>query len=58
MPRWLFFGAGTGTNTALSTMNFAYHALPFVYVPAKTSINLSTMDFAYLGLPFVPYARG
>ena len=40
-------------KTNLETMDYSYSGLPFVDVPAKSTIDTSTMDYSYGGLPFV-----
>ena len=58
MPVWFFYGAPAGTNKVLSGLSFVLDAQPFVYVPAKKSIDLMTMDYSSTGGAFVSYARG
>ena len=41
------------TKAELQTMDYAFKGQPFVYVPAKDSIDLLTMDYAFQGQPFV-----
>lgn len=41
------------TPDNLKTMDYAYRASPFVYVPAKAVIDVKTMDYAYRASPFV-----
>lgn len=47
-----------GTKLELVKPNFAYFGMPFIYVPAKSTIDLSTLNTAYQARPFVSYARG
>ena len=58
MPTWLFFRGPLGTNKELSKMDFILNASPFVWVPAKSSIDLTTMNFVHRARPFISYVRG
>lgn len=41
------------TDEDLKTMDYSYLGQPFVFVPAKVTIDTETMDYPYLGQPFV-----
>lgn len=41
-------------QSEITTMNYSSRGLPFVDVPASSSIDVQTMDYVSRGLPFVP----
>jgi len=43
------------TPTELATMDYVHLGVPFVDVPAKSTIATQTMDYVHIGAPFVTH---